>query len=153
MRRNEQEITDKTEIESILDKATVIRIGLCYNDVPYVVPVCFGRRLNRLYFHSSQEGRKIEIIRANNHVCFEAEIGVEVVPAESACDWTVKYKSVIGFGKAFLVEEDEEKEVALQVIMQHYSGKTGHELMDSAVDLAAIVRIDIESMTGKRSKA
>ena len=63
MRKKEREITDPAVLESIMAKAVVCRIGLSLNDIPYVVPVNFGYKGNQIYFHSSLEGMKIEILR------------------------------------------------------------------------------------------
>ena len=62
-----------------------------------------------LYLHSAGEGRKIEILARNNRVCFEAETGVELVRSERACDFRVRYISVIGTGTASFVTNPAEK--------------------------------------------
>lgn len=136
-------------MEAILQKALVCRIGLCEGNVPYIVPVCFGYRDGCIYFHSSRQGRKMEIIRMNSQVCFEADVDVAVVPAELACKWTVTYKSVIGFGKASIIDDQREKTDAFNIIMEHYSGVASHSYEPRPLDLVAIVKIEIESMTGK----
>jgi nitroimidazol reductase NimA-like FMN-containing flavoprotein (pyridoxamine 5'-phosphate oxidase superfamily) len=59
LRRTDKEITDKSEIESIIRKSLVCRLGLTDNARPYIVPLCFGYTDNRLYFHSATEGRGI----------------------------------------------------------------------------------------------
>ena len=56
MRRKEKEIKDTAEIEEILSKAFVCRLGLCDNGRPYVVPLCFGYEDNALYIHCAKEG-------------------------------------------------------------------------------------------------
>lgn len=152
MRRHEQEITEIETIEEILQKASVCRIGLVDDNIPYIVPVCFGYQDGSIYLHSSPRGRKIEVMRRNNNVCFEVDVDVEMVPGAEACEWSVKYRSVIGFGKASLVENKEEKIAALNVIMKHYSGTSAHEYRPHSFKSAAIIKIQIESMTGKRSK-
>lgn len=152
MRKKDREIRDPEEILDILARASVCRIGLCDGDLPYVVPVCFGHRDGGIYIHSSSEGKKIDIIRQNNNVCFEVEVDVELVTAESACRYTMKFKSVIGFGKAHIVEDPDEKKKGLDIIMEHYSGSADHEYTEKGFDLATIIRIDIQRMTGKRSK-
>ena len=63
MRRKDKEIKDKAEIESIIKRATVCRIGLSENNVAYIVPMNFGYKDNSLYFHSAPMGKKIEIIK------------------------------------------------------------------------------------------
>jgi nitroimidazol reductase NimA-like FMN-containing flavoprotein (pyridoxamine 5'-phosphate oxidase superfamily) len=109
MRRAEREIKDRSTIEEILRRATVCRLAVCDGNVPYVVPLSFGYRDNRLYFHSAPEGRKMETIKANPHVCFEVDVDHEIVPGEIPCGWTVRYRSVIGFGKARLLEDVAQK--------------------------------------------
>jgi len=152
LRRHEQEITNTQTIEEILKKALVCRIGLADNNMPYIVPVCFGYQDGCIYLHSSPQGRKIEIIQRNQNVCFEIDIDVEIVPAYEACDWSVQYRSVIGFGRAFLVENAEERIRALNVIMEHYSPSSVHEYRSHSLANASIIKIQIESMTGKNSK-
>ena len=152
MRRHDQEITDKETLEAILNQAPVCRIGLSDHDMPYVVPVNFGYKDGCVYIHSSQQGRKMEIVKRNPNVCFEVEVDVETVPGEIPCKWTVKFKSVIGFGKASIIEDPDEKRHALNVIMEHYSGIFDNSYNPKSFDLAAIIKIRIESMTGKGSK-
>jgi len=151
MRRKEREITDRGLIDAIISKAQVCRIGLCDRGLPYVVPVTFGHKDNRLFIHSAAHGRKMEIIRANNNVCFEVEADVEMVPAEKACDWTVRYYSVIGVGTASIVEDREEKARGLDIIMEHYSHIQHHDYPEAILNKLAIIRIDITSLTGKKS--
>ena len=150
MRREDKEIKDKKEIESIIERATVCRVAFSENDVPYIVPLNFGYKDDCLYFHSAPEGKKIEIIRQNNQVCFEVDIDQEVVKSETPCNWQMKYRSVIGFGKAFFVDHPEEKRRALSIIVEHYSGDLS-EYSEDAINNVAIVKVEIESMTGKKS--
>ena len=151
MRKKDKEIKDENTIKSIIKRATVCRIGLSENNVPYIVPLNFGYKDDCLYFHSAREGKKIDMIRSNNDVCFEIDIDHEIVKRENACDWSMKYYSIIGFGKAFLVEGFEEKRKALDIIMEHYSGKSSFEYPEDTVNNAAIIKVKIESMTGKKS--
>ncbi|MCK9590590.1 MAG: hypothetical protein M0Q91_01090 [Methanoregula sp.] len=49
MRRTDREITDLNEIESILNNATVCRIGLANGSEPFIVLVCFGYLKGMIY--------------------------------------------------------------------------------------------------------
>jgi len=151
MRRKDKEIEDKELIEVILRRASICRIALSENDVPYIVPLCFGHKDNFLYFHSAKEGRKIDMIRKNNNVCFEIEIDTELVAAENPCNCSMKYYSIIGFGKAFLIEDTEEKREALDIIAEHYSGKSSSEFPETALHNVTVIKVKIETMTGKKS--
>lgn len=152
MRKYKQEITDRAALESILNKALFCRLGLCEDGMPYVVPVCFGYEDNCIYVHSAGEGKKLEIIKRNNNVCFEMEAEAEIIPGEDACKWSVHYLSMIGFGKAHIVDNQEEKIKGLNAIMRHYSGQSDHTYNEKATNLATIIKIEVESMTGKKSK-
>ena len=143
------EIIDINEIEGIIKRALCCRIGLTANDEPYVVPVCFGYEENTLYFHGALTGWKVELIKKNNRVCFEMDTDVEVVKAEEPCDWGMKYRSVIGTGRACILENDEEKSHGLNVIMRQYA-KENFSFPKSKLDAVLVVRVDIDSITGKQ---
>jgi hypothetical protein len=149
MRKTEQEIKDAAAVEDIIIRAQVCRVGLCENGRPYIVPLCFGYKDRALYFHCAREGRKLDIIRKNNIVCFEMDTDQELVKGEKACKCNMKYRSVIGFGKAELIEDTEGKRTALDIIMQHYF-EGSFEYPQEHVNKTAIVRVGIESMTGKQ---
>ena len=150
MRRKDKQINDIAAIEDILSRATVCRLGLCDGGRPYVVPLCFGYKENALYFHCAMEGKKLEILRKNENVCFEVDIERELIKGEAACEWGMKYKSVIGFGKAVFVEDAESKRKALDIIMQNYSEGV-FEYSEEAIKKTVVIKIEIESMTGKQS--
>ena len=150
MRRKDRQICDTEAMEAILRRATVCRIAMCDGDSPYIVAVNFGYADNRLYFHSATEGRKLDILARNSRVCFEADVDVELVPAEAPCGWTARYRSVMGFGRAFVVSDAEEKACALNLIVTQCGGKPG-EYSAAALAEVAIVRIEVDQMTGKQA--
>jgi nitroimidazol reductase NimA-like FMN-containing flavoprotein (pyridoxamine 5'-phosphate oxidase superfamily) len=151
MRRKDLEMTDRAEIDAIIGEATVCRLGMCDGDQPYVVPMSFGYRDNRLYFHSAVDGRKLAVLARNSKVCFEMDVGAEVTRGDDACSFGMKYRSVIGFGTAQVIENPSEKVAALDVIVAHYSGRP-EEYPEALLNVMKVIRVDIESMTGKRSE-
>ena len=150
MRRTEKEIKDESVLMAIIKQSMVCRVGLSDGYRPYVVPLCFGYEDGYLYFHAAHEGRKIEIIRRNNSVCFEFDANAEIVENQEVCDWGMRYKSVIGFGKAILVNAVEEKRRALEIIMKQYSDRS-FLFSEQSVASTTVIRVEIESMTGKQS--
>jgi nitroimidazol reductase NimA-like FMN-containing flavoprotein (pyridoxamine 5'-phosphate oxidase superfamily) len=145
------EIVETEEIESIIREAKVCRLGLSDGNQPYVVPLSFGYRENALYFHTGKKGRKIEILQKNSNVCFEMEGDLKIVPAEDPCKWNMRYKSVIGFGQAVLLEDSKEKKHALDVIVTHYGG-TPAAYDENRLEGLAVIKVEIDSMKGKASK-
>lgn len=150
MRRKDKAISDESAIRAIIEKATVCRLGMVDGDKPYVVPLCFGYRDDVLYFHGSLEGRKFDILRTNPNVCFEFDLIAEPLESENACNWSMKYQSVIGFGKAVFIESPEEKREALSIIMAQYSDRS-YEFPKNMVAATSAIKVEIESMTGKQS--
>ncbi|MBC8471645.1 MAG: pyridoxamine 5'-phosphate oxidase family protein [Planctomycetes bacterium] len=149
MRRKDQEITDIASIEDIIRKGQVCRLALSENGRPYIVPLCFGYKDNNLYFHSAREGKKLDILRKNNNVCFEIDIDHELVKGKKACNCSMKYRSVIGFGKAELIEDIEPKRRAFNIIMQNYF-EGFFKYPEESIQNTVIIKVEIESMTGKK---
>jgi len=150
MRKKEREITDIKEIEQIITGADVCRIGFVDGDEPYIVPVSFGYESNAIYFHSAPEGRKVNLIKESAKVCFELDTDMEIVQSDDACDWGVKYRSVMGTGRASLLTDNEEKIRGLNVIMKHYS-PAAFQFPPAKLDTVLVVRIAIESISGKKA--
>ena len=150
MRKKEKEITVHAAIEFIIQKSLVCRLALSGDNCPYIVPLCFGYQNHTLFFHSAREGKKIDMIKKNNRVCFEFDIDLELVKADQACKFDMKYRSVIGFGKASLVEDPEAKRQALNVIMQHYAGQS-YTFPEDILSKTGIIKVEIESLSGKKA--
>lgn len=150
MRRKEKEITERSQIEAIIQKSTVCRLGMSENNIPYIVPLCFGYKDNMIYIHTYLKGKKIDILLKNQNVCFEFDINTEITEGEKPCKWGMKYRSVIGFGKAFFINYPEQKRKALNIIMNQYSQGT-FQFPDDIVEKTSVIKIEITSMTGKQS--
>lgn len=150
MRRKDKEISDAAVIEAIIEKADVCRLGMVDGDMPYVVPLNFGFRDNTLYFHGALKGRKIEILKKNPNVCVAFDVVDGALESEAACEWSMQYQSVIGFGTAAFVDDPEEKRQALGVIMAQYSDKT-FAFPDNKVNATGVFKVAIKTMTGKQS--
>jgi len=149
MRRADREIVDKGTIRSILEEALVCRLGLSDDGMPYVVPMNFGLGEGCIYLHCANEGRKLDILRRNNRVCFETDILHEVSRHALCCGCSACFDSVIGFGRAVIVEDPDEKRVALDRLMEHYGAEGPFTYAEGSFAKTTIIRIDIESMTGK----
>ncbi len=151
MRRRDREIHDPDEMEHILQNGRICRLGLCENNVPYIVPMNYGYAEGTLYFHSAKSGRKLTIIKQNSYACFEIEVGTEIIDNTQACNWGMRFKSVIGYGTLEEVQGSSEKAAGLAVLMKHYSGKTGWELPASKVEATLVLKLRIDTMSGKQS--
>jgi nitroimidazol reductase NimA-like FMN-containing flavoprotein (pyridoxamine 5'-phosphate oxidase superfamily) len=150
VRRQEKEIVDRAELETVISEARVCRMGLCDGGIPYIVPLCFGYAADTFYFHCAAEGRKLEILERNPEVCLELEAEVALKPGAKACDWGMTYRSVIGLGRAERVEAPESKRRALDLIMARYAFGT-FDYSEAALEKTVVLKVAVRSMTGKRS--
>lgn len=150
MRRTDKEVKDPAKLEEIITSATVLRLAMFDEPYPYLVPVSFGYRDGVFFFHSAPEGRKIELLQRNNRVGFEVEVESSLMPGPTPCKWSVAYASVIGRGRAFFIEDRQEKWQALETIFRHYS-REPFEVPLSALTQIVLIRIEVTAMTGKKS--
>jgi uncharacterized protein len=153
MRRKEREESDSDEIEKIIMKADACRIAIANGNIPYLVTMNFGylatpRRV--LYFHCANEGKKLDMIRKNNYVCFGMDTGHELYTGSKGCDWGMKFSSVIGFGTVSIVTSIEEKKRGLDCIMMHYGGINEYSYDAKTFLRTTILRLDIKEITAKK---
>lgn len=153
MRRQDRRITDPAMICAVLDKCRTLHLGLVEDGSVYIVPLNYGWTEENgryiLYAHSAAEGRKIDLIRGGADVGFEMETGVEYFDADTACGWGNRYESIIGEGRATLLETPEEKRQALAAIMAHYSARKDYTFEDAMVNLVQVIQIDVTALSCK----
>lgn len=151
MRKAEREIKDPVELENVIRRAEVCRLAMVDDGEPYIVPLNFGYRDGCLYFHCAREGRKLDVLRKDPHVCFELETDVHLVKGEKACHWSTSYESVIGWGTASILLDEKEVREGLEVLMSHYT-EGPYDLDPRSLSLTAAIRVKVDRMNGKRSK-
>jgi len=153
MRRDERNITEFQLIEEIITKADVCRIALANNNIPYIVTLNFGydpTGNGTIYFHCAGEGRKLEMIKNNNYVCFQMDTDHAIYKGEKGCDWGMKYKSVLGYGNISFITGKEARIRGLDCILRHYGGDQKYTYDDKVLERTTILRLDITEMTGKK---
>ncbi len=135
---------------------TALRCDACYiamvgeNEQPYVVPMNFGLHEGNIYLHSAQAGKKITLLRKRPQVCavFSTDHELRFQSEEVACSYGMKYRSVMAHGKVEFIEEYDEKVKALNIIMQHYTGKE-YSYNAPAVNDVLVWRIVVEQWEGR----
>ena len=119
------------------------------NGYPYAIPLnyIYDEKSNKIYFHGSRVGHKIDSIKACDKVCFTV-YGNETIKDLS---WAPYMQSVIVFGRCHLIENQEE---ALQLVkkmaMKYYPDeKLVDEEIESSGKAVQMFEIEIEHMSGK----
>jgi uncharacterized protein len=150
MRRKDKEISDRAAMEAVIAEATACRVAMVDGGRPYLVPMSFGYKDNAIYFHSARQGRKIDILKKNPSVCVAFDVNTVLAKGTLACDWGIRFRSVICFGRAVLVDDPDEKRAGLDTIMAQYSKET-HTYSEEKLRATRVIRVDIDEMTGKAS--
>ena len=150
MRRKRQQLSNE-ECVDILTRATSGVLSLLGDGgYPYGVPVSYVYADGKIFLHSAVEGHKVDAMRNNAKCSFCVVEQDDVRPLE----FTTYFRSVIAFGKITVVEDDNEKLSALQMLGRRYSPneeeRLTHEIEKSFGHLL-VLRIDIEHMTGKEA--
>ena len=152
MTKRERQITDEVQILNILDTAKILHLGLAVDNEPYVVPMNYGYTMENgkmvVYLHSALLGKKLDMIRANPNVFFEMDCDLTPFEGEKPCQYGLSYSSVMGRGRATIVEDVEEKMRGLTVLMKTQTGKD-FAFNERLVSIVAVIRIDVAEYTAK----
>ena len=153
MRRKDREITDPDRIREILDAAKILHLGIHDNPCPYVVPLHYGYEFADgqavLYMHSAKEGHKLDLIRQNPHVCVQIDCGMELISGgDIACRYGASYASVIGRGKAELLEDPKSKAAALALLMRHQTG-CDFDIQEKVTATVSVIRVSLTEYSAK----
>lgn len=154
MRRKEREVTEIKEITAIIEQCMVCRIAMNDENGIYIVPLNFGFGLEEeltLYFHGAKKGRKAEILLGGDVTAgFEMDCEQELVEGEQACNYTYKYASVIGRGKASVIDDLTAKSAALNQIMKQQTGKT-FDFPEKMLEATMLFQIKASEYSVKRN--
>jgi nitroimidazol reductase NimA-like FMN-containing flavoprotein (pyridoxamine 5'-phosphate oxidase superfamily) len=147
LRRKDREIKSSDAIEILRNSEYGILSTIGENGYAYGVPLSYVYLNNSLYFHSAKEGLKLDNILNNNKVSFCVVGQTCILPDK----FSTKYESVIIFGKAEVVF-DEEKTSALLELINKYSKdfiEKGKEYVKNSNAETTVIKISIEHITGK----
>jgi len=151
MRKARQEIKDKLILEEILSGAIICRVAMLDGNRPYIIPFNYGFSDGCLFIHSAPEGKKIDLLKQNPEVCFEVEDEMEITKGDQACDWSTRYRSVVGYGNMEVLSDGQSKQQGLEVIMAQHGAPELTDFNQKNMDRMVILKLSITSMTGKQS--
>jgi nitroimidazol reductase NimA-like FMN-containing flavoprotein (pyridoxamine 5'-phosphate oxidase superfamily) len=141
----EIEEMSEREAREILGRLNFAHLAMAEDNMPYVVPVHYAFDGEELYVYTT-EGKKADIIRVNPEICLQAE---EVEDNEN-------WRSVIAFGTAKQIEDEDARQKALDHILKinpRLAPALSIRWMDSWVrqNIEVIYRIIPRSITGRRT--
>lgn len=149
LRRKQQALTHE-EAEAILrDGESGVLAVWGDDDYPYAVPLNYVYAENKIYFHCAREGHKLDAIRRHEKVSFCVVAEEKIVPAAL----TTLFRSVIVFGRARVLETQDEVFRAAQLLGMKYYPRPEkvQEEIEKSLSRLACVEIAIEHLSGKEA--
>lgn len=151
LRRKKQQPSEQ-ECTQILDKE-LSGVLATFGDegYPYIVPLNYYYENSKVYFHCAKTGHKINTIKKNSNVSF-CVVSKETILPEA---YATSFRSVIVFGKVRIIEDDEQKRVAIRRIAKKYAPKNSEQRLHDEIardwQSLCILELTIEHMSGKES--
>jgi len=149
--RTIKDIINFSDQEKIIKRAKICHVGMIDGEKPYVLAFNFGYENKIIYLHTSNYGGKLAILKKNNNVCVEFDVDHDLFyrHKEVACSWRWKYRSVIAYGKAEIIDDYDDKIYGLKIFMKNYSD-IDFKFSKPSVDNIKIIKIKIEKLTGRQ---
>ncbi|MFZ5854542.1 MAG: pyridoxamine 5'-phosphate oxidase family protein [Chloroflexota bacterium] len=123
-RKPERGRYDRATIDAILDASIVASVGYVIDGQPFVTPTAIWRTGDRLFWHGSSASRMLRRTKGGVLVCVSAFQLDALVLARSGFNHSVDYRSVMLLGRAYEVEDEEEKLASLRAFVEHlYPGR------------------------------
>ena len=103
----------------ILDEGLVCHVGFVAGGTPVVIPTAYGRVGDTLLVHGAAASRMLRALAGGIDVCVTVTLIDGLVLARSAFHHSMNYRSVVIFGRARIVTDDDEKLAGLRAITEH----------------------------------
>tara|TARA_A100001011_G_scaffold30579_1_gene29531 strand:+ start:159 stop:689 length:531 start_codon:yes stop_codon:yes gene_type:complete len=149
---------DDSWIKRFLLKAQVGHVASTDGEQPFIVPTSFwySEKKNKIYFHSNAFGRLRYNIEKFPKVCFQTYKSGRLLPSNIALEKSFQYECVIVFGSVTLVNNNSEKRVILDGLLNKYfgnmkQGKDYRPITENELKQTSIYSLKIESWSGKKN--
>jgi len=152
------EIKSPQKIAEFLNSEHVGRVASTDKEgFPQIIPMNFVFINEAIYMHSYTRGEKLDNIRANPKVGFEVDREVEFLPSyfsspTDASQADTLYISVVIKGDGIIVNDMNEKTMALNALMEKYQPEGRYDKLTSdmpVINEVAIIKVIPKTIKGK----
>jgi uncharacterized protein len=142
---------DTAAARSVLLSAAMGYLATSAAGWPYVIPMAFAYDGAVVYFHGG-EGLMSSMLADDPRVCIAVTTNPVFVPGPTPCETTVRYESVLVFGRATPLEQDGERRQALRTIVAKYQPGDERPFVPEGLASTVVYRLSIDALTYKRSE-
>jgi uncharacterized protein len=145
------------QASNLLVQGRIAHVGFEQDGLPYVIPMLYHYamdRPDRLYIHGGLTSRLIRHLATGVPICATVTELDELVYSRDARYHSANYRSVMCFGRAKLVEDDEVKQsMFVAMTSRYFPGRTpGRDYTlapKSYLDATPVLEVVIEKMSAK----
>jgi uncharacterized protein len=145
-------------IKEFLNRAAIGHIAHTRGDQPFITPTNFwyDEAGHRIIFHTNIAGRTRDNMEANPKVCMETSEYGRFLPANTALEFSIQYRSVMVFGTVKILTDGEERTQVLNHLLKKYfpdmtPGKEFRPITDQELARTTVYSIQIDSWSGKEN--
>jgi len=143
---------DKDTIYRILDEGLVCHVGLVEDGQPVVIPMNYARRDDTVILHGAPASRLVKYVQAGRPVCVTVTLLDGLVVARSVYHHSMNYRSAVVFGRGRLIDAEQEKLAALEVLTEHIlpgRWQDARRPNRQELDATSVVSVAIETASAK----
>ncbi|MDP1711084.1 MAG: pyridoxamine 5'-phosphate oxidase family protein [Candidatus Nanopelagicaceae bacterium] len=129
-RSPDKQVDDPEVLRAILARAIIAHVGIAIEGQPFVIPVACAPFKDELLLHGSTASRLFKALAAGTPACVSITLVDALVLARTSFDSSMRYHSLMAFGKARVIEVDE-KVAALEALTDHLFPERAIELRQS----------------------
>lgn len=151
-RKSERGRYDRETIAAILDEGFICHLGFCTDDGPVVLPTAYARVGEAVYLHGAPANSALRSIGDGAAVTVAVTLVDGLVLARSGFHHSINYRSVVLYGHAHEVRDEQEKRSALDaVVEQIVPGRTADArgATDSELRATRVVRVTVDEASAK----
>ena len=158
--RRKERGKDDVWIKDFLARAEFGTMATAKGDQPFLVTrnFAYDETAHAIYMHGAKKGRTHDKAMEAPRVCFSASEAGRLLPAKRAMNLGTEFGGVVAFGRLHLVDDAAEARHGLQLLCSKYfphlePGVDYETTTEADLKVTAVLRIDIESWSGKEKKA
>lgn len=136
--------SDTADLYQILDDNLVAHVGVVIDGAPLVIPMAYGRSGNRIYLHGSSGSRLMRHLNSEADVCISITELTALKVSRSNFNSGMHYRSVVIFGKASLVPDDQKMQALDIVSDAMIPGRVKEARPSTKKEVAATIIIGVD---------
>ena len=159
VRRKDRAVEDEAWIRGMLHRVPFGTLATVHDGQPFINTnlFVFDQAAHAIYMHTARVGRTRANVEAEERVCFSVSEMGRLLPADTALEFSVEYAGVVVFGRAAIVEDQQQARHALQLLLDKYFAhlrpdRDYRPITPEELARTAVYRISIEHWSGKKKE-